>query len=137
MSTLATMPDTKADIEKYYTVYFNGEVAMHISPWLAISKKRTVEDLEAIKAVHVKRLELFAKIEEEEDPVILHLLADQITDIDFELQEAWGFDSDIRYHTWWYQAPKCSCAKLDNHDFLGSGLSSVNENCPLHGKLPV
>lgn len=133
----ATMPITKVELEKYYAVRYKGKINMYLSPMLAIQQGLTEIDLKNLKNLHRKRLKLFDKIETETNPMMLHLLADQITNIDFELQDAWKFPRDIKYHTWWNQAPRCTCPKMDNKDMLGTNLRVVSESCPLHGKLPV
>jgi len=73
------------------------------------------------------------KIKKETDIEKLHFIAEMITELDFKLQDAWGFERDARFHTWWYRAPKCTCGTMDNRDALGSGYEHINANCPLHG----
>lgn len=57
-----------------------------------------------------------------------------LQEIEYELQELWGFKQDSKYHTWWLRPEKCLCPKLDNRDpaFYGAG-AIHNSACPLHG----
>jgi len=134
---IAPVPTTKTELKKYYAVRYKGKIVSYLNPRLAQRQGVTVEGLKTIKNVHRKILKLFDKIRAEDDVLELHLLAEKITELDFQLQDAWGFERDANFHTWWYKAPKCTCAKMDNHDYLGTPLNSINLSCPLHGDLPV
>jgi hypothetical protein len=112
-------------------VKMNKEVCLNQN-WI----KDKVIDLDGIaklEGVHAKRIDLFNRIEKETDIVKLHEMAKEIDEIDFELQDGWGFDRDKRYHTWWYRLPKCTCPKMDNKDRLGTDYCIINRDCPLHG----
>jgi hypothetical protein len=90
--------------------------------------------VEKIKSIHRKRIKLFNQIEKENDSEKLKLLAKKIDDIEYDLQDAWGFPRDNKFHSWWYRMPKCTCAKLDNQERLGCEFKVINESCPLHGR---
>jgi hypothetical protein len=87
-----------------------------------------------LQEIHAKRIDLFNRIEKETDIVKLHEMAQEIDEIDFELQDGWGFGRDKRYHTWWYRLPKCTCPKMDNKDRIGTDLRIISLDCPLHGE---
>ena len=54
------------------------------------------------------------------------------TEIEFELQDAWGFGRDIKFHKFW-DRPHCACAKMDNEDNYPSGFYYFLSGCTLHG----
>lgn len=126
------VPETKAEEEKF-TVFYKGEAVSVLNARLAIKQNLDFDDIQKIKGVHIKLLELFDEIKNEQDPVKLKELASQIEDIEYELQDAWKFERDSRFHSWWFQAPKCECPYLDNLDLIGSGQRIISAHCPLFG----
>ena len=129
----ATHPKNKTELKKYYAVRYKGKIVSYLSPAFAVRQGVTVEALKHLKDTHRKILKLCDKIRAEEDPDKLKELAAGITDLEFELQKWWNFPKDARFHSWWYRLPKCTCAKMDNRDYLGTGLTVVRHDCPLHG----
>jgi len=111
----------------------DGVIESYVSPKLVVKQRITYEELDVIKMIHREKIDLFKAIEEEDDPVKLKELAKQITDIEYCLQDAWKFERDIKNHTLWFNAPKCTCPKIDNMDDLGSGFAHMASDCPLHG----
>ena len=61
-------------------------------------------------------------------------LLEDLTKLEYKLQETWNFPQDPNYHSYQWQLKNCTCSKLDNFDLLGTELSVVNINCPYHGK---
>ena len=116
-----------------YNVIFRGKIISYLNP--AFVKERGVDDktLDEIKVIHVTIQSVFEKIKKETNIEKLRCLAGMITELDFKLQEAWGFEKDARFHTWWYRAPKCLCGTMDNREALGTGYQHINVSCPLHG----
>jgi len=91
------------------------------------------ETLKQMKSVYDEMDELFKQIEKEEDASQLKVLANKIPDLEYRLQELWGFRKDSRYHRYWFKAPKCTCPVLDNLDNLGTDIREISPFCPLHG----
>lgn len=58
------------------------------------------------------------------------LASKQVTQIEYELQELWGFPLDFNYHRHW-QHPGCTCPKLNNECRYPHG-AIVKQDCPLH-----
>lgn len=56
------------------------------------------ENLEAIKDAHTLKLLIYSMIEDETDPAMLKELAQDITEIEFELQKLWKFTEDAKFH---------------------------------------
>jgi hypothetical protein len=87
-----------------------------------------------LEKIHAKRINLFNRIEKETDNEKLYEMAKEIDEIDFELQDGWGFDRDKRYHTWWYRMPKCKCPVMDNQELVGTEMRIIDSSCPLHSR---
>ena len=56
-----------------------------------------------------------------------------IEEIEFELQELWGFTPSNKYHRYWHKIKGCYCDGMDSDEMLGTGLRWRNTNCPWHG----
>jgi hypothetical protein len=114
------------------TVLIDGRPRLVISSKL-LDKQQAWDRLDDIKALHVERLELEQFMEVESDPFILKQYNKLYTDIEFRLQDAWGFPRDANYHRFW-RRPKCLCPQYDNDDSYGTGYSYITASCPLHGR---
>ena len=55
----------------------------------------------------------------------------RLRDINYVLQDVWGFKQDSTRHKDW-ELPFCECAKMDNRDNYGTGVQSINLECPVH-----
>lgn len=98
----------------------------------------SVDRIGKIGEIHAKRIFIMNAMEELDPEVKAHLIAlksfaDEIKKMEFEIQEAWGFNKDVNYHTWWFQLPHCRCPIIDNQDKIGTKYSCVLSECPLHG----
>ena len=121
---------------KYLVEYKDRSIKINSS--LVKQKKINDETLNKIKELHLSKLKIFDeienyKIETGNDIVILHKLANKLTEIEFQLQELWGFNKDADFHRFWL-TPKCICPKMDNEENYGDIYSIISDNCPLHGK---
>jgi len=130
-----SLPDYTPAFIQEYGVKYKGEFNSILNPNLIKKQGVDKEGVKLIKTIHVMLLTIFDEIEKEDDPDKLHVFADVINELDFKLQEAWGFERDANYHTWWYRAPKCTCPTMDNQERVGTPYSIVSEDCPLHGKI--
>ena len=93
----------------------------------------TEEDIKLVQLCYEQLFELFKEAKEEDDDVALHRIGKSIQNAEFNLQEAWKFPRDARYHRYWYRAPKCTCPIIDNDEAFGTGHNVIQANCPLHG----
>jgi hypothetical protein len=75
---------------------------------------------------------VYESIKNEKDLDVLKSHANHLTQLEFKLQELWGFSQDAKFHRFW-DTPKCKCAKIDNEDAYPTGYYSISGNCPLHG----
>ena len=99
-------------------------------------EKQNVKHREnAIKFIHEAKLEIFTAMNITDEPEMLQSMDKLLTELEFTLQDLWGFPRDARYHKFW-ERPRCDCPKLDNEDFYPTGRSYYNSACPLHGKFP-
>lgn len=60
-------------------------------------------------------------------------LVGALEQIEYLLQDAWGFPRDKKYHKFWW-AINCTCPVSDNMDRYPTGNYIVNSDCPLHGE---
>ena len=100
-------------------------------------KSQDIDNDTTIKLLdgHSRRIEVLDKMDacHEDDVASLKFYATIITNIDFELQELWGFKRNIDMHRWW-EIPHCQCPAMDNQDAYGTKYNYYNEMCPIHGE---
>ncbi len=65
---------------------------------------------------------------------MIKIMANSIREIEYELQQAWGFPKSTKYHKFW-ETPTCTCPKMDNEDRYPSGNYVVMTSCPVHGDI--
>ena len=109
----------------------NGKFCIVISAPM-LDKMDAWDNLDLIKKLHLRKLRLYVNIQAENDPDKLKGFAELITDVEFELQDAWGFKRSADHHKFW-DTPKCLCPKIDNNDSYPFGYYTVTSSCPLHG----
>jgi len=60
-------------------------------------------------------------------------IIDKITELEYSLQVAWGFEKNEKYHTYqWSGLSGCTCPVMDNRDRIGARYW-ISESCPYHG----
>ena len=101
---------------------------------LAESRGLSKQDFLDLVAAHQQKVGIFQQMRDTEDPEHLHVLAEQLTEVEFKIQDAWGFPRDKSKHRW-FQAPRCQCPLYDNVDRLGTDEMVINGHCPVHGSL--
>lgn len=118
-----------------YDIIYQNEVIGRINKNLVKQQDITDVTLEKIKLKHgVKRffLNWLATINVADEPQTTKTLLDCITDIEYSLQDLWGFPKNSNYHKFW-DLPQCKCPKMDNEDRYPGGYYVINGSCPLHG----
>lgn len=90
------------------------------------------ESIDKLLVLHKRKLEIYQFIETIEDEEALRVFAKHITDLEFNLQETWGFPKNAKFHRFW-ETPKCTCPKMDNEDAYPTGYYVISGDCPLHG----
>ncbi len=109
-----------------------------LNPILLAKQERTADDIENIVELHYELHETFDRMVDlapwnDLDLERLHNLGEAVKEIEFRLQEAWGFEQNAQYHSWWFQLPHCKCPILDNWDQLGTPYAITVTSCPYHG----
>ncbi len=118
--------------EKYIVRDENGDVVSVVSDTLVEQRNISDEFLERIKKLHLKRFKVKEKMINTDDHSRLRVLANTIKDLEFELQDLWGFERDYSMHDW-FDVPKCTCPKMDNRERKGTDYQIISINCPIHG----
>lgn len=116
------------------TVRQRVKKTVFLNPTLIEQQQITPEGVEKIMTLHIRKLMIIDAMEAcspMTDGAKLRELADQVTKIEFELQEAWRFPRNIDYHKFW-ELPHCSCPKMDNNDNWGTPYHVYSEKCILH-----
>lgn len=88
-------------------------------------------NLHQLKQLHTKRHALELEMLNANDKQQLKQLLLEWTEVQFDLQEAWGFPKDATFHPS-HRLPKCGCPKMDNDERIGTPYKVINEDCPLH-----
>ena len=94
------------------------------------------DDIQQIIDLHNEREDLFewmGNLDPIQEQHRLQLSAKLLTDIEFQLQEAWKFTKGKQYHTWWYMVPHCKCPFMDNREAFGTDFAVISVDCPVHG----
>lgn len=100
-------------------------------------KKRNISNISVWKIMVLHRQQLEIEVAMEKMPVtavnLLQSLMDEITEINFELQDLWGFQRNADFHKTHY-LPHCTCPKIDNDVMVGTPQRYIAEGCPLHDR---
>lgn len=123
-------------IDKKFIVRTHDRVISIINPELAAMQDLTDERISAIAKMHLARFRICTRASrlQSTSKKNLRILFDEFTANEYALQEAWGFEKDASYHSWW-EFPHCTCPKLDNAERKGTKYQIHNPNCPIHGEL--
>jgi hypothetical protein len=122
---------------KDYSIIRNNEINYIINPNLIKAKNISEEGLNKIKALHHEKLDVYDLMEAmdpETDKEELFICSQKLTDIEFRLQEAWGFERNAKFHRFWDQ-PHCTCPKMDNNDTYPYGRYLIHSECYHNFKL--
>jgi len=116
--------------DKYRVKYKDTEYV--INPLLTKEKGLSDETISKIISKHIEKLRVYEKMKKAEDDNTLQFFADMVREIEFELQDLWGFERDYSFHEW-YLVPGCICPKIDNRERRGTKYQIIDLNCPIHG----
>lgn len=116
-------------------VVYKGKPISALNEKLVESQHLSEERVEILKALHIEMYELKEKIDKTDDKNELRELVISVENLEFMMQDAWGFEKNRNYHTHWFDCPKCTCPRMDNYDNVGTPFRVINEKCLLHGKI--
>ena len=57
---------------------------------------------------------------------------DKIEQLEYDLQEAWGFEKDRNMHSYWHRIKGCCCGSCDNLERRGTPYRVISGSCPWH-----
>lgn len=101
---------------------------MAINHELADERGVSTENRSIIKYLHLQIQLLFDMSYSLPSDVVVF----ELEQLEYRLQDMWGFDRDRSYHSYWYRSPGCTCPKMDNRERKGYG-RIIAGNCPYHG----
>jgi len=120
---------------KDLNVIAGGRIITRINP-LLLDTQNCWDRLEDIKELHKVKYMLMVEMKAAYDAGlrkdVLTSYAERITEIEFKLQDAWGFPRNNYYHRFW-DLPGCKCPKMDNDDRWPTGMYVYSGDCPIHG----
>ncbi len=125
-----TNPPIHLIMQKYKIVYPDG-TSTYLNKLLLIKQKVSDENLELLKHAHIYKFNLYTEMGAADSPAEFKVIAKKITDVEYYMQELWGFPKDIKMHRFW-ELPHCNCAKIDNEERYGTGIYIYSKNCPIH-----
>ena len=114
------------------------EYVIHLNEALLKSQKVSDVQKENIISLHKELRKLFDRVQqmsEKEVEALAYSIRTQVEDIEFKLQENWGFEVSSDYHQYWFYIPHCNCPKMDNRELFGVDRRIYNCSCPIHKDL--
>ena len=112
-------------------VYDEG---IRLNERLILQQKLSESEVAEILRLHEYKLTIRAKMWAlPSDNPKIKAYAKELEQIEFLLQDAWKFERNINYHKFW-EAPHCTCPKMDNEDAWPSGYYVKALVCPVHGE---
>ena len=101
---------------------------------LILQQNLSESEVAEILRLHEYKLTIRAKMRAlPSDNPKIKAYAKDLEQIEFLLQDAWKFPRDVKFHRFW-EAPHCTCPKMDNYDAWPSGHYVRNFGCPVHGE---
>jgi hypothetical protein len=97
-----------------------------------LDKQNCWDKLENIKSLFMEKFMIFEAMDDSDCPAVLQTHDRRLTELEYQIQEAFGFERNINFHRFW-ERPKCTCPQLDNQDYWGTKYAIRSGDCPLHG----
>ena len=120
------------DPETFF-VRYPGREDFFLNPNLCKKQGLTQENLDELKALHLRVQGVLEAMEATDDKAELQSLNKGWKCLQFELQRVWKFEQNAQFHHW-YLVPKCRCPKLDNAERWGTAYAITSGGCPIHGQ---
>jgi len=109
---------------------------MKLNPNLVAKQNLTNKDIALIRKLHKKKNKLFKMAKYYLKKHYMLRARDTgrlLEEIEFKMQDAWGFERNSDMHTHWVFNPACNCPKLDNIDKFYTGYREYSGTCIVHG----
>lgn len=107
---------------------------------LALSQRLSVAAVKKLIALHNHlKIDVYpfaSKLSPKNDRLALQHVGRYVQDVEFAMQELWGFTQESSFHTHWCNIPHCTCNKSGSNPYLHEnwGKATVrNNDCPVHG----
>lgn len=91
-------------------------------------------DTDTLTPLYVRLFKVFEKASNTNYLKILYKCVLEIEEIEFEMQDAWGFKRNRDMHRWWFDNDICTCPKAINFSSRKAGIRHINPTCKLHGE---
>lgn len=111
-----------------------NSTSIELNPTLVARQQLSQDRIDRIKTLHEMKLRAIKLMSDSDDPAFLRTLGDTVTNLEFLLQDAWGFGRNQIFHAFW-TLPKCECPKYDNWERYGAAPGIINCSCPVHGDI--
>jgi hypothetical protein len=91
-------------------------------------------NIDNIKQLFYNKFELFTAMEETDDIELIQIFAEEVWENEKEIMKAFNFEVNKNFFKFW-EMPRCSCAKMDNFDLLGTKYNIYSGDCIIHGTI--
>lgn len=104
---------------------------MDLNPHLVKKQNLSQDDVNKVLRLHKDKFFLFQQFNDVPTLSVdeVHELVLEVEDLEFFMQEAWGFPQSRDHHTHWMEVPFCSCS--NNHQPFG-GAKRYDPECIVH-----
>lgn len=113
-------------------VEYQGEPKLTLNRRL-LDSQDCWDNLETIKSLHRDRFRIEESLGVVNDIDQLNILTNKWTEVQYNLQTAWGFEMNSNFHRFW-EIPACTCPSMDNMDRYPTKDYLISDNCKLHGR---
>jgi hypothetical protein len=114
------------------SVEYQGQM-IYLNSSLVKEQKLSQQKITKLLKLHFLQAAAKDLMDHVENVKMLPKLAAVIEDLNFQMQELWGFNRDADFHHW-YEVPRCTCPKMDNKDRFGTNQRIYSSECPVHNK---
>lgn len=108
-----------------------GRYQMVLNPNF-LTNNNAENNLDKIKELFVIKFNYFLEMDKTEDSKELKKLEKKVWANEKLIMTNFNFKVDKNYFRFW-EMPKCTCPKLDNIDYWGTGNQIYSLTCPVHG----
>ncbi len=120
------MPETMSDHRPHRLA--GGSI---LNPRLVLEQALDAPRIARLQALHAEMHALYERFADAPADAIPALRA-EVQRVEFEMQDAWGWERDASRHSHWSQVPGCTCPSQLNWSLFGQGVRFVAEACPVH-----